>query len=60
MAAFPYEDRYLVHRTLPEVGTPREQVLDMLEAMAPRRTRPGRAGSARAPCTAATTTTTTS
>jgi sphinganine-1-phosphate aldolase len=34
MAAFPYEDRYTVHRGLPEQGTPRAQVLAELETMA--------------------------
>jgi sphinganine-1-phosphate aldolase len=31
---FPYADRFPVHRTLPEEGTPREQVLTELRAMA--------------------------
>ncbi len=34
MAAFPYEDRYPVHRSFPEEGTPRAEVLDALHAMA--------------------------
>jgi glutamate/tyrosine decarboxylase-like PLP-dependent enzyme len=34
MAAFPYEDRYPVHRNFPESGTPREDVLATLHAMA--------------------------
>ena len=33
-ADFPYEDRFPVHRTLPEQGTPREEVLAELRAMA--------------------------
>jgi glutamate/tyrosine decarboxylase-like PLP-dependent enzyme len=34
MSPFPYEDRFAIHRTLPEGGTPREQVLAELTAMA--------------------------
>jgi glutamate/tyrosine decarboxylase-like PLP-dependent enzyme len=34
MSSFPYADRYAVHRTLPEEGTPRGEVLDALRAMA--------------------------
>ena len=34
MAAFPYEDRYAVHRTFPEEGTPRAELLAMLHAVA--------------------------
>ncbi|HLN15669.1 MAG TPA: pyridoxal-dependent decarboxylase [Acidimicrobiales bacterium] len=34
MSSFPYEDRYPVHRTLPEHGTPREEVLAALSTMA--------------------------
>ena len=34
MSPFPYEDRFAIHRTLPEQGTPREDVLAELTAMA--------------------------
>jgi sphinganine-1-phosphate aldolase len=34
MGAFPYEDRFLVNRTLPERGRPRAEVLAELRAMA--------------------------
>lgn len=34
MSSFPYEDRFTIHRTFPEEGTPREVVLGELEAMA--------------------------
>ena len=34
MSTFPYADRVPVHRTLPEVGTPRAEVLDVLRSMA--------------------------
>ena len=34
MAAFPYEDRFTVNRTLPEKGRPREEILGELAAMA--------------------------
>ena len=34
MTTFPYEDRYAVHRTFPEEGTPRAEVLAELHAMA--------------------------
>jgi glutamate/tyrosine decarboxylase-like PLP-dependent enzyme len=33
MSGFPYADRFAVHRTLPEDGTPKEVVLDELAAM---------------------------
>jgi glutamate/tyrosine decarboxylase-like PLP-dependent enzyme len=33
MSDFPYADRYLVHRTMPDEGTPRAQVLAMLSFM---------------------------
>jgi len=33
MASFPYEDRFAVHRTLPEDGTPRAAVIEQLAAM---------------------------
>jgi glutamate/tyrosine decarboxylase-like PLP-dependent enzyme len=34
MSTFPYEDRFEVHRRLPEHGTPRQEVLDALRTMA--------------------------
>ncbi|HUY65952.1 MAG TPA: pyridoxal-dependent decarboxylase [Acidimicrobiales bacterium] len=34
MSTFPYEDRFEVHRRLPEHGTPRGQILDALRTMA--------------------------
>ena len=34
MAGFPYEDRFAVHRSFPEGGTPRAQVLEELSTMA--------------------------
>jgi glutamate/tyrosine decarboxylase-like PLP-dependent enzyme len=34
MSSFPYADRYGVHRTLPEQGTPRDQVIAELRTMA--------------------------
>jgi len=34
VTGFPYEDRYPVHRALPEKGTPREEVLAQLQTMA--------------------------
>ena len=34
MSTFPYADRVPVHRTLPEHGTPRAEVLDELRSMA--------------------------
>src|SRR3979409_1861681 len=34
MAAYPYEDRFAVNRTLPEKGRPREEILAELAAMA--------------------------
>ena len=34
MSTFPYQDRFTVHRTLPEKGTPRSEVLDALRTMA--------------------------
>src|SRR5438105_2166209 len=34
MAAYPYEDRYAVNRTLPEKGRPREEILAELKTMA--------------------------
>jgi len=34
MSSFPYEDRFGVHRTLPEEGTPRDVILGELGAMA--------------------------
>ena len=34
MSTFPYADRVPVHRTLPEHGTPRAEVLDVLRSMA--------------------------
>jgi sphinganine-1-phosphate aldolase len=30
MSGFPYADRYVVHRTLPEVGTPRDEIIAMM------------------------------
>jgi glutamate/tyrosine decarboxylase-like PLP-dependent enzyme len=33
MSGFPYADRYAIHRTLPEEGTPKDVVLDELAAM---------------------------
>jgi hypothetical protein len=60
MSTYPYADRFEIHRVLPEVGLSREEVLPSCAPWPPRRTRSGRPASARAPCTAATTTTTTS
>src|ERR1700682_1502164 len=34
MAAYPYQDRFTVNRTLPEKGRPREQILAELRTMA--------------------------
>jgi glutamate/tyrosine decarboxylase-like PLP-dependent enzyme len=34
MSEYPYADRFPVHRTLPETGRPREEVLAQLETMA--------------------------
>jgi sphinganine-1-phosphate aldolase len=34
MSSFPYEGRFAVHRTLPEQGTPRSEILEALHAMA--------------------------
>ncbi len=34
MSTFPYEGRFAVHRTLPEHGTPRSEILEALHAMA--------------------------
>jgi len=34
MSQYPYADRFPVHRTLPETGRPREEVLAQLETMA--------------------------
>jgi glutamate/tyrosine decarboxylase-like PLP-dependent enzyme len=34
MAGFPYADRFEINRQLPEHGTPREEILAMLETMA--------------------------
>ncbi len=34
ISSFPYVDRVTVHRTLPEAGTPREEVLAILRSMA--------------------------
>ena len=58
MSPFPYADRVPVHRALPEHGTPRAEVLATLRSMAEEEDRTWESGGARAPCTAATTTTT--
>ncbi len=34
MSTFPYDGRYAVHRTLPEQGTPRSEILEALHTMA--------------------------
>lgn len=34
MSDYPYADRFPVHRTLPESGTPREEILAQIDAMA--------------------------
>ncbi|MDA8357538.1 MAG: aminotransferase class V-fold PLP-dependent enzyme [Actinomycetota bacterium] len=34
MPAFPYEDRFSVHRSFPELGSPRDEVLSELRTMA--------------------------
>jgi hypothetical protein len=34
MSHFPYEDRFVVHRTFPELGTPRGEILAELQTMA--------------------------
>jgi sphinganine-1-phosphate aldolase len=34
MSHFPYEDRFVVHGTFPELGTPREEILAELQTMA--------------------------
>jgi len=34
MSPFPYDGRFAVHRTLPEHGTPRSEILEALHAMA--------------------------
>jgi sphinganine-1-phosphate aldolase len=34
MSSFPYEGRFTVHRTLPEAGTPRAEILETLHTMA--------------------------
>ncbi len=34
MSSFPYEGRFAVHRTLPEQGTPRAEILEALHTMA--------------------------
>ena len=34
MSTFPYDGRYAVHRTLPEKGTPRSEILEALRTMA--------------------------
>ena len=34
MSSFPYDGRYAVHRTLPEKGTPRSEILEALRTMA--------------------------
>ncbi len=34
MSSFPYEGRFAVHRTLPEQGTPRAEILETLHTMA--------------------------
>ncbi len=34
MSTFPYDGRYAVHRTLPEQGTPRDEILEALRTMA--------------------------
>jgi sphinganine-1-phosphate aldolase len=34
MSTFPYDDRFTVHRTFPEKGTPRPELLDALRTMA--------------------------
>ena len=59
MSTFPYDDRFTVHRTLPEKGTPRPELLDALRDHGQGGGRLlGVRASARAPCTAATMTTT--
>ena len=57
MADFPYEDRFAVNRALPEHGRPRDEILAELQAMAKEEDAVlGDRASARARCTAATTT----
>jgi len=34
MSAYPYADRFAIHRSLPEKGMPREEVIEQLRAMA--------------------------
>ena len=34
MSTYPYADRFEIHRRLPEVGLPREEVLSQLHTMA--------------------------
>ena len=36
MSRFPYLDEYEVHRTMPDEGTPREEILAMMNDMALR------------------------
>ena len=36
MSRFPYYDEYEVHRTMPDEGTPREEILAMMDDMASR------------------------
>jgi len=60
VSRFPYYDEYEVHRTMPDEGTPREEILAMMDDMASRENVVWKAATVRARCTAAITTTTTS
>jgi len=70
VSRFPYYDEYEVHRTMPDEGTPREEILAMMDDMASRENVVWEGGhcsgtmycaaTVRARCTAAITTTTTS
>jgi hypothetical protein len=57
-STYPYADRFEIHRRLPEVGLSRDEVLSQLHTMATEEDVFWEGGKSRAPCTAATTTTT--
>ena len=60
MSSYPYADRFEIHRTLPEKGLSRDEVISQLRTMATEEDQFRKAARSREPCIAATTTTTTS